>query len=151
MWLKGVSRAMPRGEEGGTSDFKWQGLLNGGKNQNPPKFLDQNLTPKKFHAQFLSHKNFQKVQKWYNMKNRNVSNGVFVFVYSYAAGIWGNYHESSDCFEYPPKNLYLNQATKKILAKIFLLKKFPKSKISNPKKSFNHPCHLKSREPLLGG
>ena len=86
------------------------------------------------------------------MKNRNVQcNGVFVFVYSYAAGIWGNYHESSDCFEYPPKNLYLNQATKKILAKIFLLKKFPKSKISNPKKSFNHPCHLKSREPLLGG
>ena len=119
---------MPRGEEGGTLDFKWQGWLSGGKNQNPQKFLDQNLTPQKFHAQFLSNKNFRKALKWYNMKNRNVCNGVFVFVYSYTAGIHGNYHESSDCFEYPQKNPYLNQATKKILVKIFLLKKFQTQK-----------------------
>ena len=26
--------------------FKWQGWSNGGKNQNPKKYLDQNLTPK---------------------------------------------------------------------------------------------------------
>ena len=42
----------------------------------------------------------------------------------------------------------IRQATpsypKKILAKIFLPKKIPKSKISNPQKSFDHPCHLKS-------
>ena len=31
---------------GGTLDFKWQGWLNGDKNQNPKKSLDQNLTPK---------------------------------------------------------------------------------------------------------
>ena len=31
---------------GGTPDFKWQGRLNGGKNQNPKKSVDQNLTPK---------------------------------------------------------------------------------------------------------
>ena len=43
---------------GGTPDFKWQGRLNGGKNQNPKKSLDQNLTPKKSHAEFPSHKNF---------------------------------------------------------------------------------------------
>ena len=41
-------------------------------------------------------------------------------------------------------NPYFNQAAKKILAKIFLPKQIPKSKISNPKKSFDHPCHLKS-------
>ena len=78
-----------------------------------------------------------------------------MFVYSYAAGIRGNYHESSDCFEYPPKNPYLNQATyqnlSKYLPKFSYSKNFLKSKISNPKKSFNHPCHLKSREPPLGG
>ena len=35
----------------------------------------------------------------------------------------------------------------KILAKIFLPPKILKSKISNPQKSFNHPCHLKSGVP----
>ena len=58
------------------------------------------------------------------MKNRNISNGMFVFVlqcaenlnnrktslvllylYNYEAGIRGNYHKSSDCFEYPQKSL----------------------------------------------
>ena len=36
------------GEWGGagvTSDFKWQGWLNAGTNQNPKKSLEQNLTP----------------------------------------------------------------------------------------------------------
>ena len=43
-----------------TPDFKWQGWSNGGKNQNPKKSLDQNLSPKKSHAEFPSHnKNFQ--------------------------------------------------------------------------------------------
>ena len=46
--------------------------------------------------------------KWYNTKNRNIS------------------------FEYP-KNPYINQATQKVLAKIFHLKQIPESKISNPK------------------
>ena len=31
-----------------------------GFKQNPKKFLDQDLTPKKSHAEFPSHKNFQK-------------------------------------------------------------------------------------------
>ena len=34
--------------------------MNGGKNENPKKSLDQNLIPKKPHAEFPSHKNFQK-------------------------------------------------------------------------------------------
>ena len=40
-----------------------------------------------------------------------------------AAGIRGQNHESSDCFEYPPKNPYLNQAAQKILAKFSYPKK----------------------------
>lgn len=41
-------------------------------------------------------------------------------------------------FLIPHKNLYLNQATRKI----------PELKISNPKKCFDHPRHLTSPSPL---
>ena len=59
----------------------------------------------------------------------------------------GNYHESSDCFEYP-KNSHLNQATQnKNTCQNFPTKKIPKSKISNQKKSFDHGCHFKSGVP----
>ena len=65
-----------------------------GFKQNPKTSLDQNLIPQKSHAEFPSHKNFQR---------------------NYAAGVCGNYHESSDCFEYPNKSLlkssYLNNNT----------------------------------------
>ena len=58
-------------DKGGTPDFKWQGCLNGGKNQNPKKSLGLQTKPQKIpgpkfnpppksHAKFLSHKNFQK-------------------------------------------------------------------------------------------
>ena len=47
-----------------------------GFKQNPRKPLDQNLTPKKSHAEFLSHKSFQTA--WYDTKNTNISNGMFV-------------------------------------------------------------------------
>ena len=45
------------------------------------------------------------------------------------------------------KHPYLNQATQKNTCQIFLPKKLPESKISNPKKSFDHPRHLKSGVP----
>ena len=48
------------------------------------------------------------------------------------------------------KNPYLNQATQKNTCQIFIPKKIPESKISNPKKSFDHPRHLKSGVPPLG-
>ena len=76
--------------------------------------MDQNLTTKKFHAGFPSHKNFQR---------------------NYAVGIHGNYHEYSDCFEYPNLKLKSNYPKKCL------------SKFSYPKKSFDHPCHLKSGAP----
>ena len=49
-----------------------------------------------------------------------------------------------------PKTLLLNEAAQKILAEIFLPKQIPKLKISNPKTSFDHPCHLKSGVPPQG-
>ena len=53
----------------------------------------------------------------------------------------------------PFPHLILFNTPKKSLLKssypsqIFVPKKIPESKISNPKKSFNHPRHLKSRVP----
>ena len=44
------------------------------------------------------------------------------------------------------KNPYLNQATQKTTCQNFPIQEIPKSNISNPKKSFDHPCHLKSEE-----
>ena len=49
-------------------------------------------------------------------------------------------------FEYP-KYPYLNQDTQNYLPNFSTRKIIPESKISNPKKSFNHPPHLKSRGP----
>ena len=100
--------------------FKWQGWSNGGKSQNPKKYLDQNLIPKKSHSDFPSHKNFQR---------------------NYVATIRQNYHKSSDCFEYPKKSPLKLSYSKKYVLKF----SYP-NKISNPTKSCDHPCHLKSRD-----
>ena len=50
-------------------------------------------------------------------------------------------------FLIPPKNPYSNQATQKNTCQTFVPKKIPESNISNPKKSFDHPRHSKSRVP----
>ena len=52
------------------------------------------------------------------------------------ARIHGNYHECSDCFEYPKKSLLKSSYPKKYLPKF-----------SYPKKFLDHPCHLKSGAP----
>ena len=62
------------------------------------------------------------------------------------AGIRGHYHESSDCFEYPKKSLLKSSHRKKYLPN-FPTQKIPGIEISNPEKSFDHPCHLKSGVP----
>ena len=45
------------------------------------------------------------------------------------------------------KDPYLNQATQKNTCQNFLPKRILESKISNPKKSFDHPRHLESSPP----
>ena len=49
-------------------------------------------------------------------------------------------------FNTPKKSLLKSS----YLSQIFVPQKIPESKISNPKKSFDHPRHLKSRVPPLG-
>ena len=83
--------------------------------------MDQHLTPQKSYAESPHHKKFQKTLNDITRKNRNIG------------------------FEYYKKR-YVIQATKKknTCQNSPLPPKIPKSKISNPKKSFDHPCHLKS-------
>ena len=98
---------------GGTQDLKWQGWSNGGKNQNPknslglPEIPEPRFHPSKSHAEFPT---------------------IKIYSRNYAAGIRGNYHESSDCFECLPKSLlkssYLKYLPKFSKPKIFRNRKF---------------------------
>ena len=80
---------------------------------------------------------------------------MFVFVYS-------SYHPhlvvvlttletpgAQEHFEYPKKSL-LKSSHPKNTCQIFLPKKNQNRKFQTPKKSFAHPCHLKSRVPSWG-
>ena len=87
-------------------------------NKTTPKIPGQNFTPKKSHAEFPNHKNFQKALK--------------------------KHEKWKHQFDYP------KSYPQKILTKIFSPKKIPKWEISNPKKSFDHPCPLKSGVPPSG-
>ena len=89
------------------------------------KTLDQNLTPKKSHAQFPSHKIFHKALT-------DMTRKIETLVLN------------------TPKNPHLNQAIQKNTFQNFPTKKIPKSKISNQKNSFDHPCHYKSGVSPLG-
>ena len=50
---------------------------------------------------------------------------MLLYSRNYAAGISGNYHESSHCFKYPPKKSYLNQATQENICQNFPTPKNP--------------------------
>ena len=128
------------GGGGGIPDFKWQGWSNGAKNQNPEKSLglstnpkkspDQKLTPQISHAEFLSLENLQKEKPVWLYLNRRTT--------------WLGYTGSTTNLQIvlnSQKNPCLNQATQENTCQIFLSKKIPKSKISNPKKFLDHPCH----------
>ena len=123
-----VFRAQWRTGGAGTPQFKWQGLSNGKKINPPLKFLGLQTKPKelpgpKFNPQKApvpSHKKFPRSVKWHN------------------------YHESSDCFQYPKQSLLKSNCPKNTC------QNFPTQ--TNPeienfqKKSFDHPCPAGYRE-----
>ena len=124
-----------RGGGGGSQDFKWQrSCINVGLKQSPIKSLDQNLTPKKSHAEFQRHKNFSFLYSW-NQAAERTRELLRIFRLFWI-----------------PKNISLLKSSylRKILAKIFLPKKISKSKLSKTEKSFDHPCHFKSGVTPLG-
>ena len=84
-----------------------------------------------------------------NQTTRARTSLVVLYLRNYAAGIHGHYMNLQIILN-TQKNPYLNQATQKNTCQIFIPKKIPESKISNPEKSFDHPRHLKSGVPPLG-
>ena len=106
-------------------------MLNGGKNQNPPKLLRASNK-----SQIIPRPKFKVLKK----SHAEIARGTMRLGYK------GTITKLQIILR-TQKNPYLNQATQKIPAKIFLPKKIPKSKFSNPKRSFNLPCHLKSGVP----
>ena len=95
-------------------------MIEWGQKSKPKKIPGPNFNPQKSHAKFLSHKNFWKAE--------TVAKQVWfytLFAKLTWPGIFGNYHESSDCFQYSqkfllksgyssyPKNTFQNCPTKK--------------------------------------
>ena len=113
-------------------------------NNNPPKkSLDKKSTSKKSHAEFSSLKVLNIFQKEVNDKARKINQELNVCVCS---GIHRYNQESSVCFKYLEKSLLACTPSRpKKYVPIYQNRKF-----QTPKKSFDHPRHLKSRVPLLG-
>ena len=85
------------------------------------KSLDQKLTPKKSHADLVALKSSRKGWCYNNSKTR-----LFIlYSQNYAA-------RALPILFNTPKNPYSNQATQKNTCQIFVPKKIPESKISNP-------------------
>ena len=80
----------------GTSDFKWQGWLNGGTN--PKKSLEQNLTPE-IPCWITEQQKFPESIHWYNMKNINIR-----FEYPQKSLLKSSYPEKNTCQNFPTQN-----------------------------------------------
>ena len=74
---------------------------------------------------------------------------VVLYAQKYVARIHGHYHKCQILLNAQKKSLLKPSHPKKVLAN-FPTQKIPESKISNPKKSFDHPRHLKSGVPPWG-
>ena len=112
--------------KGGTPEFKWQGWSNGGKNQNPKKSVGLQTKPPKIPGpKFNPKKSHAEFPSHKNVQGAldDITQKIETLVLN------------------TPKN------PKKILAKIFLHQKIPKSKISNPKSPSIIPvtCNLEAK------
>ena len=118
----------------GYSGFQVTGIIEWG-HQNPKKSLGLQTNPQK-----IPGPKFNPPKMW----------AIKIYLQNYAAGICGNYHESSDGFEYPQKIPTRGSSYPKKYLPNFPTPK--KTKIQNfkPQKSFDHPCHLKSGVSPLG-
>ena len=104
-----------------------------GFQQNPKKSLNHKLTHKKSHAEFLTLKilnikNIRNTPKCIQTPNTSFDCALFKELWSQGQNM--------------PKNPYLNETPQKNTCQIFLLKKIPETKISNPKKILlSSPLH----------
>ena len=119
--------------EGGTPDFKWQGWSNGGKNKTPQEIPSaSNKTPQNPWTKMQPPKtltpNFQGIKISRSGRNTGTITNLQIVLNT-------------------PKYPTHIKLPQKYLPKYSCPKEIPKSKILNPRKSFDHPCHLKSGVP----
>ena len=144
---------------GVTPDFKWRGWLNGAKNENQRKSLALPTTtpPNPLKTTTTKHGpkfNPPKFPYWicepYQLVlwNRcNVMHGILKQAQNNAAGIHTGTNTNLEMVWKTQKFPHNQEATQKNTCQIFQPPKIPGIKISNPKKCFDHPRHLKSRIP----
>ena len=121
------------GGMGGTPDFKWQGWSNGGKNKTPQEIPSaSNKTPQNPWTKIQPPKtptpNFQGIKISRSGRNTWTITNLQIVLNT-------------------PKYPIHIKLPQKYLPKYSCPKEIPKSKILNPRKSFDHPCHLKSGVP----
>ena len=107
----------------GTPNFKWQGWSNGGKNQNPKKSLGLQTKPKQI--------------PWPKFNPQKIPCQI---------SSHKNFQKALSDITRKIETLVLN--TPKNTCQNFPTKKNPEiENLTPPKKTFHHPCHLKSRVP----
>ena len=113
----------------------------------PLPHQQKNKTEKKSHAEFPSLKNFRKALNDIRWKIMFWKTSFVVLI---CRNMWPGYAVITRIFRLfwiSPKLPNWTKPPKKIPAKISYPKEILELKISNPKKPFDHPCHLESQVP----
>ena len=122
---------------GDTPDFKWYniGMIEQGQKSkpkksqglqtNPPKIPGSKFNPRKIPCM----PNFRTI-KISRTQRQSQNSFVFILITEVSGG---NYHESSDCFEYPRKSVVKSSYPKKFLTKFSYPKKSQNQKFQTPK------------------
>ena len=113
----------------------------------PPPPPTKKKNRKKIHAEFPSLKNFRKALNDIRWKIKFWKTSFVVLI---CRSMWPGYAVITRIFRLfwiSPKLPNWTKPPKKIPAKISYPKEILELKISNPKKPFDHPCHLESQVP----
>ena len=132
-------------------------MIEWGQKSKPKKIPGPKISPlphqqkkknrKKSHAEFPSLKNFQKALNDIRWKIKFWKTSFVVLI---CRSMWPGYTVTTQIFRLfwiSPKLPNWTKPPKRIPAKISYPKEILELKISNPKKPFDHPGHLKSQVP----
>ena len=132
-------------------------MIEWGQKSKPKKISGPKISPlphqqkkkkeKKSHAEFPSLKNFRKALNDIRWKIKFWKTSFVVLI---CRSMWPGYAVITRIFRLfwiSPKLPNWTKPPKKIPAKISYPKEILELKISNPKKPFDHPCHLESQVP----
>ena len=132
----------------GYSGFQVKGMIEWRQKSKPQKIPGPNSNPPKIPCRISESRKFLESIKWYN---------TLYFIWLYFIGrttrpeYVGTTTNLQIILNTPKKSLIKSSHPQENTCQMFLPKKFPESKISNRKKSFDHPLHLKYGEPWARG